>query len=405
MRTKFPIATLLPALAGALVLAGCSSPKTQSAGAPPPVPVSVAVATQEPVPVEIHGVGTVEAFATVQVKSQIAGELLSVKFVEGGNVSKGDLLFEIDPRPYREALRQAEAALTKDQAQLRQVEANLGRDLAQSKNEDVEAVRYEQLVKEGVVSQTQYDQLRTNSDALRESMRADQAAIDSARASLESDRAAVDRAKLDLSYCEIRSPITGRAGSLLVHAGNLVKANGDNALVVINQITPAFVTFGVPERQLAAIRRNSSDRKLPVRASLQNDPGKVARGALTVIDNAVDTDTGLIRLKATFDNEDRYLWPGQFADVALTLDTQNHATVVPAEAVQAGQRGQFVYIVKPDQSVESRNVTVGPTVGGMVVVEKGIAPGETVVTDGQLRLFPGARIQAVPAGKIESQGL
>lgn len=403
MRFKFLAIVFSPALA--LLLAGCNSPKTQSAGAAPPVPVSVAVATREPVPVEIRAVGTVEAFATVQVKSQVAGELLSVRFVEGGNVNKGDPLLEIDPRPYQAALRQAEAAVARDEAQGRQAEANLGRDRAQSKNADADAARYAQLVKEGVASQAQYDQLRTTADALRESIRADQAAIESARASLESDRAAADRAKLDLSYCEIRSPVSGRAGNLLVQAGNLVKANGDNPLVVINQITPIFVIFGVPAQHLAPIRRSSSLRKLPVRASLQNDPGKIARGVLAVIDNAVDTNTGMIRLKATFHNKERFLWPGQFVDAVLTLDTESSATVVPAEAVEAGQRGQFVYIVKSDQTVELRNVTVGPTVGGKVVVEKGLLPGETVVTDGQLRLFPGARIQAVPAGKIESQGL
>jgi multidrug efflux system membrane fusion protein len=381
-------------IVAALVLAGCKAPQTQSAGPPPPTPVSVAVVTQESVPVEIRAIGAVEASATVQVKSQIAGELMSVKFTEGGNINRGDLLFEIDPRPYREALRQAEAAVARDAAQLRQAEANLARDQAQSRNADVEATRYEALVKEGVVSRTQYDLARTNSDALREAIRADQAAIESARASLESDRSAVDRAKLDLSYCEIRSPIPGRAGNLLVHAGNLVKAN-DTPLVVINQVQPIFATFGVPERQLAAIRRNSGARKLAVEVSPQDDPSKKVRGILTVIDNTVDTNTGTIRLKATFANEERILWPGQFVDVALTLDTRGNAILAPAEAVQAGQQGQFVYVVKSDQTVELRPVTVGPNVGTKTIIEKGLAQGETVVTDGQLRLFPGARIQAV----------
>lgn len=390
----------------ALTASGCHAPKSaQSAGAPPPVPVSVAVAKTEAVPIEIRAVGTVEASAIIQVKSQVAGELIRVQFTEGGNVNKGDLLFEIDPRPYQQALRQAEAAVSRDQAQLRQAQANVARDTAQSKNADSDATRYEQLSKEGIVSKTQNDQFRTSAEALRESIRADQAGIESARASLESDRAAADRAKLDLSYCEIRSPVAGRAGNLLVHAGNLVQANGATPLVVINQLTPIFVSFGAPEEFLAGVRRNSAARKLPVTASPQDDPGRAAHGLLTVIDNTVDTNTGTIRLKATFDNKESLLWPGQFVNVALTLETQKDAIVVPAEAVQAGQRGQMIYVVKADQTVEPRIVTVGASHGNNTVVQNGIAAGETVVTDGQLRLFPGARIQPVPAGKIDSQTL
>lgn len=387
-------------------LCGCSSPKVQSAGGgPPPVPVSVAIATQENTPVEIHAIGTVEPSSIVQVKSQISGELVSVHFVEGANVNKGDLLFKIDSRPYEEALRQAEAALQKDTAQLRQAEANLARDTAQSKNAQAEAERYTQLQKEGVISRSQSDQYRTSADALRESLRADEAAIESAKASVQADRSTIDRAKLDLTYCEIRSPLSGRAGNLLVHAGNLVQANGTSPLVVIHQIAPIFVSFGVPEDQLSMIRSRSAGRKLAVEASMQNEPGKAARGVLTVIDNTVDPTTGTIKLKATFGNEERFLWPGQFVNVALVLDSRQNAVVVPSEAVQAAQKGQFIYVVKADQTVEPRVVTVGPAVGRKLIVESGIKAGETVVTDGQLRLFPGARIQAVPASKVDGQAL
>ncbi len=372
--------------------------------APPVVPVSVATVARESVPLQIHAVGTVEASATVQVKSQVAGELTAVKFTEGGDVKKGDLLFEIDARPYREALRQAEAAVARDTAQLQQAEANRARDIAQSKNADAVAARYEALVKSGVISREQDEQYRTNAEALKESVRADEAAIESTRALLESDRAAVERAKLDLSYCEISSPISGRAGNLLVQAGNLVKVS-DSPLVIINQVQPIFVNFGVPEEQLSEIRQSSAARKLPVTVSLQDDGSKTASGVLTVIDNTVDSTTGTIRLKGTFSNEERLLWPGQFVNVTLTLDTRKDAAVVPSEAVQTGQKGPFVYVVKPDQTTESREVTVGLTVGRKVVIEKGITPGETVVTDGQLRLFPGARIQAVPASQIDSQTL
>lgn len=399
---RFRIAALLAAsLAG---MCGCSQQKAQSGGAPPPVPVSVALVTREAAPVEIRAIGTVEPSSTVQVKSQIGGQLLSVKFEEGASVNEGDLLFEIDPRPYQEALRQAEAAIEKDMALMRQAEATVARDAAQEKFAQADAQRYASLAKEGVMSRSQTEQVRASADALHESVRAGQAAIESARASLESDRAAADRAKLDLSYCQIRSPISGRAGNLLVHAGNLVAANG-SALVVINRIAPLFVSFGIPQEQLSAVRqRIAAGRKLTVRATLQDNPGHASTGLLTLIDNTVDTNTGTIRLKGTFANEDHVLWPGQFVDVVLTLDTRPNATLIPAEAVQAGQKGQFVFVVKPDQTVESREVTASQAVGKKLVVESGVAPGETVVTDGQLRLFPGARIQPVAAEKLDVGG-
>ncbi len=241
------------------------------------------------------------------------------------------------------------------------------------------------------MSQAQADQSRAAADALHESIRADQAAIESAKANIESDRAAIENAKLNLAYCEIRSPIAGRAGNLLIHAGNLIKVS-DVPLVVINRLTPIFVSFGVPQQHLPAIRANQAKRKLLVQAALQNDPGKSESGVLAVIDNAVDTASGTIHLKAAFDNRGRLLWPGQFINVLLTLDTRDNATVM-------------IYVVKADNSVEPRPVVVGAGVGRKVVIEKGIAPGETVVIDGQLRLFPGAHVIPVPAGKVDSQTL
>jgi multidrug efflux system membrane fusion protein len=230
-----------------LLLSGCRSGTVKSAGPPPPVPVTVAVASEESIPEEIHAIGNVDPSATVQIKSQIAGELIAVHFVEGGNVKKGDLLLEIDPRPYQDALRQAEATTARDRAQMQQAEANLDKDNAQLKNAQILAARYDALHKEGVTSLEQSQQMETNMETLRQSIRADQAAVESNRAAVETDIAAVERAKLDLSYCQIRSPIFGRAGNLLVHVGNLVKVS-DVALVVINQIEPIFVSFGVPTR-------------------------------------------------------------------------------------------------------------------------------------------------------------
>ncbi len=375
----------------AIHVAGCSSPQAQSGPpGPPAVPVTIAQVVEESVPIQVRTVGTAEAFSTVEVKSQVAGQLMNVKFLEGGNVNQGDLLFEIDARPFREALRQAESALAKDQAQLRVAEANLGRSQAQLKNAKADAARFEQLSKEGISTRQQEEQIRTAAEVTEHSVRGDEATIETVKAAVEADRTAIEQAKLNLSYCQILAPISGRAGNVLLHAGNLVKANGDNPLVVINQIKPVFVTFGVPERYLSEIARQQSRRKLPVAAAPEKD-GMPAIGVLSVIDNTVDPNTGTIRLKAEFPNTDGRIWPGQFVNVVLTLDTQT-AIVVPSEAVQVGQQNSFLYAVKADQTVEPRPVTVGQTISGKVIIEKGVAAGETIVTDGQSRLYPGAKI-------------
>jgi membrane fusion protein, multidrug efflux system len=377
------------------LLTGCgSAPQAQSGGPVfPPVPVSTGQATEESVPIQVQSVGNVESSSTVEVKAQVAGPLLTVKFAEGANVKQGDLLFEIDPRPFREALRQAEANVAKDEAQLRVAEANVARSRAQLRNAQAEKTRFEQLSKEGISTRQQEDQVSTTAEVAEHSVHADEASIESIRATAESDRAAVEQAKLNLAYCEIRAPISGRVGNLLLHPGNLVKANGDTAMVVINQIVPIFVSFGVPERYLGRISLQQSQHKLKVEASPDKDSKQAVTGSLAVIDNTVDANTGTIRLKASFDNKDARLWPGQFVNVSLTMETQK-ATLIPSEAVQVAQNGSFVYLVKSDQTVEPRPVVVGQTIGPKVIVEKGVAAGETIVTDGQSRLFPGAKIAA-----------
>jgi membrane fusion protein, multidrug efflux system len=383
----------------ALLFTACSKQKVvQSTSGPPPVPVSVTDAAAESVPFEVQVVGTVEPSATVQVKSQVAGPLQSVHFTEGQDVSEGDLLFEIDPRPLQEDVRSAEAAIARDEAQLRQAEAALARDAAQAKNAEAEAARYTELDKAGVISKAQHDQIRTAADVSRETVRAAQAAIESIRAALDSDRAALQRAKLELSYTKIHAPISGRTGNLLVNAGNLVKAN-DIPLVVIHQVSPIFVSFSVPEEHLATIRQRSARQQLPVRVTPREDTEQTVGGYLSLVDNTVDPATGAIKLKATLDNRGGKLWPGQFVNVSLTLDTLHNATVVPTEAIQPGQNGPFVYVVRTDQSVEPRVVEPGPAVRGRTIIRGGIAAGDTVVTDGHQRLFPGAKIQKVESGK------
>jgi membrane fusion protein, multidrug efflux system len=389
-----PMRFLLPALL--LFLAGCQSQKNPAAagGPPPAVPVSVAMAEEESVPNEVHVVGTVEASSVIQVKSQISGTLEKVDFEEGADVKPGDLLFEIDKRPYTEALRQAEAALSRDNANLKQAEANVNKDIANSKSLEADAARFAQLA----------EQAQAAAESNRAAIQADQAAVEAFKAAMDNDRSAIDRAKLDLTYCEIRSSGAGRTGNLLVHTGNIVAAN-TTTLVVINKVEPIWVSFGLPEENLTAVRRIHAQRPMNVDATPQDNSGPADHGVLSVIDNTVDTQSGTIKLKATFTNAKRTLWPGQFVNVSITMDTQAHAVVVPSEAVQPGQQGPMVYIVKPDQSVEPRNVKTGATHGAKVVIDKGVAAGETVVTDGQLRLFPGARIEPTPASKIDSQKL
>jgi len=393
-RVVFPII----AAACLFTLASCKQQQATQASGPPIVSVTVAKATQESVPTELRVVGSVEASAIVQVKSQIGGELVKVAFTEGQNVAKGDLLFQIDPRPYQEAVRQAEANVARDRAQVAQLEATLARDSAQARFNESDADRFSQLLKEHLASKEQADQSRATADVARESARATQASIESAKAALESDQAAVGTAKLNLSYCDIRAPLAGRTGNLLVHAGNLIKAN-DVPMVVIHQIAPAFVNFNVPEQHLSAIRRLNAARPLAVRVYPRDNPDRAVEGRLAVIDNTVDATTGTIHLKATFDNAAGLLWPGQFVTAVLTLDTDRNATVVPSEAVQAGQKGPMLYVVKPDNSVDMRVITTGRTFGSKIVIEQGVAPGETVVTDGQMMLFPGVKVQAVEASK------
>jgi multidrug efflux system membrane fusion protein len=349
------------------------------------------VVSQKDVPLEIQVIGNVEAYSTISVKAQVGGQLTNVYFHEGDYVKSGDLLFTIDPRPFEAALNQAIANLAQNEAALGQAQANLARDTAQNKYTQANAARYAELFEGGVVSKDQSEQLRAAADASSQALAADAAAIESAKANIGASKAAADNARVQLSYTGIRSPIDGRTGNLSVKQGNVVMANSVE-LMTINQLEPIYVTFAVPEAQLPAIKRYMAERKLAVRAGPQDSPGDEETGVLTFIDNSVDPTTGTIKLKGTFANSDRKLWPGQFVRVTLRLTIQPNAIVVPNEAVQTGQTGSYVYVVKQDRTVEMRPVSTGARVDQDMVVDRGLQLGEMVVTEGQLRLAPGSRV-------------
>lgn len=353
----------IPMLATALLAGGCSRDGSKPAAPAAPVLVASAVVTTVPVQIQPEPVGHVMPVSTVTIHSQIQGMISAVHFKEGQEVNKGDLLFTIDPRPSQAALDQARAALARDSAQLEYAKINFARE--------------QKLYDQKLISEDELDTNRASQDALTGTVAA--------------DRAAITNALLNLDYCAIRSPVAGRTGSLQAFAGNVVKAP-DDVLLTINQLHPIYVAFAMPEQYLPEIEKQMHGQPLAVTASFENMAGPPPAGELTFIDNTVDTTTGTILLKATFPNADSALWPGQFVQVLLTLAELKDVVVVPAQALQTGQNGQFIYVVKPDQTVEERAVTAGITYAGATVIQSGLKAGETVVTDGQLRLAPGVKV-------------
>ena len=352
-------------------LAGCSK-KDGVAGGPAgkggPVPVNVGEALKKDMPLDLRAIGNVESMATMEVKAQVGGELLEVNFKEGQDVKKGDLLFSIQPLLYETLLAQAEANLVKDRVQ--------------AENARRAAERNSALGTKGAISPEQLDQMRAVAEA--------------AEAAVKADEALVKIARVRLGYATIESSINGRTGAVHVQPGNLIKDNADTAMTTIKQMAPIYVTFAVPEQHLADIRRGLAERALPVTALNPKSGHALARGTVTFIANAVDMTTGTITLKATFPNDDRALWPGAFVDVVLRLDTETGVTVVPSSAVTMGQKGPQVFVVKADGAADLRSVTVGRTVGQESIISKGVEPGEQVVTNGQLRLVPGAKVLVKP---------
>ena len=396
----------------AFALSGCSGSTAAKSDAPGgggksggrrggggDVPVTVSTAKERDVPVEVQVIGNVEAYSTITVKAQVGGLLTDVYFHEGDFVRKGEKLFTIDKRPLDAAYNQALANIARDQATLGQTRANLARDEAQAKYQDAQAKRYAELAQSGVISRDQAEQLRASADAIAQAVNADKAAIQSAQAAIGASQATADNAKVQLGFTDIFSPINGRTGNLTVKNGNVVTANNMD-MMTINQVEPIYVTFSVPEAQLLAVKKYKAMGELKVRARPQDtDTADEESGNLTFIDNSVDVTTGTIKLKGTFPNSDHKLWPGQFVRVTLRLTTQKNAVVVPNEAVQTGQTGSFVYVVKADKTVESRTVTTGARVDQDMVVQ-GLELGETVVTEGQLRLAPGSKVAVKdPSGR------
>lgn len=349
-----------------IVSHSCSSNKKQEMKNPP-VPVVAGTAVQKNIPVQINPIGTVESYSTVSVKSLVNGELMKVYFKEGDFVKKGELLFKIDSRPFEASLNQAEA--------------NLAKDIALAKNSREQVKRYDSLLEKGFASKEDYDRIHSNAEAQD--------------AMVEADKALIQNNRLQLEYCSIRSPINGHTGSLMVNEGNVVKSN-DAVLVTIEQVNPINVSFSVPEQWLSEIKKYMAKEKLEVEAVISKEEENPEHGVLTFVDNTVDKTTGTILLKGTFENKSRRLWPGQFVNVRLILTTEKNVVTVPSPALQSGQSGQYIYVIKPDMTVESRPVKAGRVYKGDTIIKEGLVAGEKIVTDGQLRLIPGSKVIIKP---------
>jgi multidrug efflux system membrane fusion protein len=355
-----------------LALSACSPGKKEKTKTIPPALVMTAVARQQDVPIEIKTFGTMEASESVTIKPMVSGELMTVAFREGEDVNEGALLFEIDPRPYQAALSKAQASLARNRA----IMGNTRKDYE----------RYIQLVKDGLVSQEQAEGYRT---------RAETAAAD-----LAADQAVVEDARTQLSYCTISAPISGRLGALAVDRGNVVKAN-ETPLVTINKLAPIRATFTIPEQSFARVQQRLATGAMTVVVEVPGTGGFSEKGVVSFIDNAVDPTTGTIRLKGQFANEQRHLWPGQFVTLSLTLELRKHVVVVPTQAVQTGQNGQFVFVVKVDKTAEVRPVVPGPDYEAITVIDSGLQVGEQVIIDGQMRVIPGSKVEIKTAKKPE----
>lgn len=378
--------------------AGCANQAQQSFERPP-APVVVSTAVSQDVSNYMDALGRIVARETVAIQPQVSGRIEKIHFTDGANVRKGQLLFTIDPRPFDANLKQAQANLAKDAAAKKQAEANLAREIARENWGRSQVERYRTLVEQGVVAREQYEQLRTDYDTLKANSEAARAAVRSADETIKVDQAAIETAKVQLSYCYIHSPIDGRAGQRLVDIGNVVNPGGsssegvpDNALLVIERLDPIYADFTISQNNLSVVQEQMRSGVLRAEVRLPDSPDDGVFGQLTFVDNAVQTETGQVTLRATLPNPGHRFWPGRFVNVRLLLGTVAGAVLVPATAPQMSAAGSYVYVVKPDQTAEQRTVSLGQRQGELIVVEKGVAAGEKVVVNGQLGVTPGGKV-------------
>jgi len=355
---------------------GADVPQAAAQAPTPGIPVTAGTVATEDVLVFLHGIGTVQAYNSVAIKSRVDGQIVKVEFKEGQDVKEGDLLFQIDPRTYQAALEQAQAAKQKDEANLVGAQADLE--------------RYEKLLTPGWQTRQSYDQQK--------------AQVAQLQAAIKGDEAQINTAKINLGYTDIRSPIDGRLGARLVDKGNIVHANDNTALVMITELKPIFVSFTLPQETLDDVNENNQQAPLVVRAYSGDGKKELAEGKLTLIDNMIDQATGTIHLKARFDNQDERLWPGEFVSLRVVLTTRRGVATVPQQTVQQGPNGHYAYIIKPDNTVERRAVEVAAIQDGIAVITKGLTAGERVVVDGQFRLTDGARVNPTAAAQPGAAG-
>jgi len=392
----------------ACIFTSCAN-KAQQNFERPPAPVSVTVAITQDVPTYLDAIGKTVAREVVSIQTQVSGRITSINFTDGADVKKGNLLFTIDTRPFEANLRQAQANVSRDIALKKQAEANLAKDVAQAKWGEVQAKRYGDLVKSGVVPREQGEQLRASADSLNAAVDADRATVHSTEEAIKVDAAAVESAKVQLSYCYIRSPIDGRAGQRLVDVGNVVNpggssggspgntstggSSGGGTLLVIERLDPIYADFTISQDKLVDVQQQMRAGTLKTEVRLPDTPENSVTGQLTFLNNAVENATGTVNLRATIPNEGHRFWPGRFVNIRLVLSTIHGAVLVPANAPQMSGKGSFVYVVKQDSTVEQRQVSLGQRQGDLIVVEKGVEPGERVVTNGQLGVTPGGKVR------------